>query len=893
MNKISKKIVSLATMAAFTITMLVPMTAFAEDTPATTNSTVVVRDAAIAEDGQAAVNVTVGNLDENENIVLWVQDKNGIYADATYTGTGGSVTDGTSEWDNTAILAGTTKGTVFTVKIGNLAADNYTVYAAVSDNNAATTMEDLTPIKITEKNTITVAKVATTDKSTYGVMDENGQVLDAAEVAAGADLTTEFRVNDIAGDATADTLAPVWIWATQGKKIVKIGEVKDADGTVINPTGNAYKLNSVVNGTKVVMNFAAAGDYVLHAGEGTTLADAQKNENILLGETKVTVTDETVVDSMSLEATREDGTKVPMTFNADTNTYELNLAKDAANFKYNGIEKIILNGKAVEEDGTPAKAQTIDFGTTRTDVVEFTKTTDSTDNDGLFDTKFSMQGKKNAVVTVTDEATGLKYNVRVIAATTSAQNIDRTLTGGTILAGTDSNWTTDNAWFTDAVQFKITDEKGNAVTGPVNAKIEVRDRAKGSTLTATDLALKDSGNGVYTLVYTDTANHAKDLTEGKYEVRVAIDSEDNATVTFTAAKFGKVKDTVLDVHAIDADQTPANPNEEWMTVDDQITLGQMIFVDAKYVDENGLKIDADGVQYGFNGKAAKDVNPKNGTFVTPADVPANESLLGTEVEVVAFNGGNKQLVTKTLTVVDSYTDKSLEFDETSGPINEDNTVKVSVVDKDGKVQQVEGSMTAWVADKSNEDANVNVSVETKEGHHAVTDGNGTMTVYSDKETTADIVVAVKAGTEVYYGTLEYTFGKEDVLADRTVVMSIGSTKYVVNNNIITGDAAPYVDSNWRTMVPIRALAEAFDAEVNWNGDKNTVTINFDGDTQIVMTVGEKTYSVNAVDAEMDTEPVNNGSRVYVPIRFAAEDLGFSVTPLYNDNGLTASVVFQR
>lgn len=115
----------------------------------------------------------------------------------------------------------------------------------------------------------------------------------------------------------------------------------------------------------------------------------------------------------------------------------------------------------------------------------------------------------------------------------------------------------------------------------------------------------------------------------------------------------------------------------------------------------------------------------------------------------------------------------------------------------------------------------------------------------------------------------------------------------VVQTFITGDAAPYVDSNWRTVVPIRALAESFDAEVVWNQDEETVTINFDGDTQIVMTVGEQAYTVNGEEATMDTEPVNTGSRVYVPIRFAAEGLGFSVTPLYNDAGLTASVVFQR
>ena len=125
-------------------------------------------------------------------------------------------------------------------------------------------------------------------------------------------------------------------------------------------------------------------------------------------------------------------------------------------------------------------------------------------------------------------------------------------------------------------------------------------------------------------------------------------------------------------------------------------------------------------------------------------------------------------------------------------------------------------------------------------------------------------------------------------------MTIDSTEYVVNNNVIKGDAAPYIDSNWRTMVPIRALMEAFDAEVVWDeANPDVVTINYDGDTQIVMNVGDETYTINGADGEMDTVPVNNDGRVYVPIRFVAEGIGFHVTPLYNAAGLTASVVFQR
>ena len=146
-------------------------------------------------------------------------------------------------------------------------------------------------------------------------------------------------------------------------------------------------------------------------------------------------------------------------------------------------------------------------------------------------------------------------------------------------------------------------------------------------------------------------------------------------------------------------------------------------------------------------------------------------------------------------MVDSYNTYSLEFDPTEGPINEDNKVTVTVVDQDGEKAKISnGTVKAYIADKSDADAKVSV----KAGNFS--NGKATLTVYSDRETTADVVVMVKAGSAIYPATLEYTFGTADPLADRTVVMTIDSTEYVVNNNIIKGDAAPYVDSNWRTMV---------------------------------------------------------------------------------------------
>ena len=901
MNKISKKIVSLVTMAAFALT-LVPAAAFAAPVKDTTYS---VTDSTAANYNKTTVNITLSDADyaavtadEKNNVVVWAEDASGAVVD--YTNTYSNAKDAElSEWpgEDVAVL-NELKDNTISVDLTFANAGSYSIYVAVNDAApAATNFADRAAAKaaaVKDVKTFTT-KHADADYSGFGVVT-NGVVDETAEVALGDSLDLAFVVNYGFNKGTDDSFDNV------------ILAVEDEDGNPL--TGVTFDnatLTDVANGDKVKATFTKPGTYVLKA-----TADGKDLKYTTTVTVKAEPVDLEKIDDVNAKV--DNGTtvpaNVPITFDAN-GIGDLDLTQ-VTGFDYDGIDTVTLTGVAYDENGETVQGKTITATTNKNTVVEFDKAENNTvsvvtDNNGKFTISFKMKNQENATVTLVNEEADLSYTIQIWAAKSTAKDIDRTLTDGYVLAGNDSKYGDavygNNAVvsFADAVQFKVTDQQGEELTGNFDGindvKIDVRGKGSKSTLANGDLKfIWDADAGVYTLAYTgkDTVdgNYAKDLVPGKYEVRVALPSQDDATVTFNVAKFGKVQDTVLAVTARDYDQSPANPNEEVMTVDDTITLGQQITVTAKYVDENGLKVKANNVSFNFNGKAVSDWNKWNNVFATEPDIAANDSLIGTTVKVVAFNTANKQLVEKTLTVADSYTDKSLEFSSDNGAVSKDNKVNVSVVNEDGKVQQVEGYMTAWVADQSNEDAKISVDVN-KNGVHDVQNGKGSLTVYADQETTADIVVVVKAGTEAYYGTLEYTFGAEDPLADRTVVMTIDSTEYVVNNNIITGDAAPYIDSAWRTMVPIRALAEAFDAEVVWNQDDETVTINFDGDTQIVMTVGETTYTVDGNEATMDTEPVNTGSRVYVPIRFAAEGLGFSVTPLYNDAGLTASVVFQR
>jgi len=98
---------------------------------------------------------------------------------------------------------------------------------------------------------------------------------------------------------------------------------------------------------------------------------------------------------------------------------------------------------------------------------------------------------------------------------------------------------------------------------------------------------------------------------------------------------------------------------------------------------------------------------------------------------------------------------------------------------------------------------------------------------------------------------------------------------IVNNVPIFFDSEPYIDANNRTMVPLRAIAEALGAQVQWDPRSRTVTITKGGST-VKLTIGSKTAEVNGRRKSMDTVPVIKQDRTMVPLRYVGEFLGASV-----------------
>ena len=744
------------------------------------------------------------------------------------------------------------------------------------------------------------------------------------DIDAGDTVTVDFVVNEdgtSTGQGTTNGLENVKVWVTdKDGNYVDTANIIKTD-LLTQSANNKYVCKfqkgngdqvGVTNDTSFQVTFTAGGEYLIHAGVGDIETNGQfSGDFINMNTVSVSVNNpDTTVKSIKLNGADNHEVKL----NSDNKMGDFDLT-GYTGWDQDGTAQYTVTGQAFTDKNWEKEApeyKEVKLISGDSNNLQFVngdslgETVVKTDNFGNFKFTITMNDKRNIPVYV--EVDGVRYALNIITTKTTAYDIDTAKDGGYVLATTDIEHQNDRAEnFADAVQFTITDAKGDVLTGDeaianepahnvslrANAtdKISITTQPKKSTLTNDELTLVASGD-TYTLKYTGgQGSNTNDLYPGKYVVRVALASGDYADATFTAAEFGTAKDLVLDMTATDM-----STGRE-VDLDDQVTLGQKVTVTGKYVDENGLKITADDVYFGVNGKAVTDEKvtaDENAAaslvFYTKLDIAANESLLGTTIDIEAYAANSTANSSAQLTVVDSYNTFALAFNPTEGPVNEYNDVTVSVVKEDGSTAQVTGKIVrAFVDSQSNEDAIVTVKVNNAD----VTKGKGEISVYATEDTTADIVVVIKDSKNegIYSGTLEYTAGDGNILAHHNVTMTIGSSQYVVDKQLFTMDAAPYVDSNWRTMVPIRALAEAFDANVEWNNDDRTVTIKYNEQT-IVMTVGEKDYTINGETATMDTEAVIQGDRTYVPIRFAAEAMGFKVTPLYNANSSTASVVFQ-
>ena len=99
----------------------------------------------------------------------------------------------------------------------------------------------------------------------------------------------------------------------------------------------------------------------------------------------------------------------------------------------------------------------------------------------------------------------------------------------------------------------------------------------------------------------------------------------------------------------------------------------------------------------------------------------------------------------------------------------------------------------------------------------------------------------------------------------TIRLRIGNKIYTKNDWLYTSDVAPYISNDDRTMVPIRLVAKALGARVDWDAASCLVTIS--KNNKLLKIVIDQPLP----DA-MGTAVIRD-SRTFVPIRYISEQLG--------------------
>lgn len=122
-------------------------------------------------------------------------------------------------------------------------------------------------------------------------------------------------------------------------------------------------------------------------------------------------------------------------------------------------------------------------------------------------------------------------------------------------------------------------------------------------------------------------------------------------------------------------------------------------------------------------------------------------------------------------------------------------------------------------------------------------------------------------SKVYY---DYTVNK--VYTIKFKKYPIITVKY--NNGVINFDQLPIIE-NGRTLVPLRAIFEKIGADVEWDGDTQTVTAT-KGDISISLTINSTTAIKNGQNITLDVPAKIVSGRTLVPVRFVSDCFGVNV-----------------
>lgn len=117
------------------------------------------------------------------------------------------------------------------------------------------------------------------------------------------------------------------------------------------------------------------------------------------------------------------------------------------------------------------------------------------------------------------------------------------------------------------------------------------------------------------------------------------------------------------------------------------------------------------------------------------------------------------------------------------------------------------------------------------------------------------------------GKVNISPATEDADYDSKIVLQIGNRSTAVNGEEFSNDVAPVIIGD-RTMVPIRVIIESLGGAADWDEATRTVTLTIGG--QVLRMV------IDEIIGGFDAAPMIMNGRTYVPVRYIAEAVGAQV-----------------
>ena len=109
----------------------------------------------------------------------------------------------------------------------------------------------------------------------------------------------------------------------------------------------------------------------------------------------------------------------------------------------------------------------------------------------------------------------------------------------------------------------------------------------------------------------------------------------------------------------------------------------------------------------------------------------------------------------------------------------------------------------------------------------------------------------------------------DTFTKGTIILKPGSAKVTVSGRDIVIQAPPYIE-NGTTMIPLRFICEnILKASVQWDYSTNVITIN-DGNQTVIISVRNNQVIANGVAYVPTVPPIVKNGHTYVPLRLIAE-----------------------